>query len=253
MTAGRRLAWIEPGDPADAFPDIETAFDEPDGLLAAGGDLEVARLLAAYRRGIFPWYEETQPILWWSPDPRCILRPGEIRVSRRLRQYARHSTLQLTFNRAFGEVIRACAGRRPRKAPGTWITPDMIAAYESMHRAGWAHSIEVRRDGALVGGLYGIAIGKAFFGESMYSAVDNASKFALLGLASVMLSEGLELLDCQMVTAHLVGLGATTVSRRDFRSSLDALCEPAIRFEGWPRGAIPVSGALESWREAALQ
>lgn len=247
-----RLAWLRPDDPADAFPDIETALDEPDGLLAAGGDLSPERLLAAYRRGIFPWYEDGQPILWWSPDPRCVLRPAELNLSRRLCRYARQSTLELTFNRAFGAVIRACAQRR-HYAHGTWITADMVAAYERLHEAGWAHSVEVRDGGELVGGLYGIAIGRVFFGESMYSGVDNASKFALLGLAAVMLDNGLELLDCQVVSEHLLTLGAAPVDRRSFRSLLDTLCPGAERFTAWPPEPVPVALALQSWRAAALQ
>jgi len=251
MTA-MRLAWLRPEDPADGFPDIETALDEPDGLLAAGGDLGPDRLLAAYRRGIFPWYEDGQPILWWSPDPRCILLPEHLRASRRLRQYARRSRLELTFNCSFGAVIRACARRR-HYAHGTWITADMVAAYEQLHEAGWAHSVEVREGGELVGGLYGIAIGRVFFGESMYSGVDNASKFALLGLAAVMLDNGLELLDCQVVSSHLLTIGAETISRSSFRSQLDKLCSPAGRFGAWPSEPVPVPLALQNWYAAALQ
>lgn len=251
MTA-LRLPWLEEHAPADAFPPIDMALQEPNGLLAAGGDLSVDRLLTAYRRGIFPWYEDGQPILWWSPDPRCVLYPQALQVSRRLRQYARRSRLEITFNSAFGDVIRACAARR-HYARGTWITGDMIAAYERLHGAGWAHSIEVCADGALVGGLYGIVIGSVFFGESMFSAVDNASKFALLGLAAVMLDNGLEMLDCQVVSEHLLTLGATTVPRREFRARLDRLCTPPAGFSAWPEEPIAVPRALLDWQSAALQ
>lgn len=248
----RRIVWLSAGDPPELFPDVETALVEPDGLLAAGGDLSAERLLAAYRRGIFPWFDEGQPILWWSPDPRCVLRPEHLRVSKRLAQYARRSRLKLRFNTAFDDVIRACAGSR-KSQHGTWITNDMTAAYERLHARGWAHSVEVFDQERLVGGLYGLCIGQVFFGESMYSAVDNASKFAMLGLAAQMLEHDLELIDCQVVSQHLITMGATMMPRRDFTALIARLCEPGIRFSGWPEDALPVDGALEQWRHAALQ
>ena len=171
---GNRIVWLEPGDPPDAFPDVHTALLEPDGLLAAGGDLSSERLLEAYCRGIFPWYDQGQPVLWWSPDPRCVLRPEEFHASRSLRRAARRSAFEIRFNTAFPEVIRRCAAPRPTQR-STWITDDMLAAYERLFHEGWAHSIEVWEDGTLVGGIYGVVIGKVFFGESMYSGVANAS------------------------------------------------------------------------------
>lgn len=248
----QRVAWLSPDDSPDLFPDVESALREPDGLLAAGGDLGTERLLNAYRRGIFPWYDEGQPILWWAPDPRCILRPRDLCVSKRLRQYARRSTCTLRFNRAFGDVIRACAGARESQQD-TWITAEMITAYERLHTNGWAHSVEVWDHGQLVGGLYGLCIGRMFFGESMFSAVDNASKFAMLGLTSQMLSHNLELIDCQVVSQHLITMGAITIPRRDFTSLLGTLCNPARPFTDWPDAALSIAESLQGWRSAALQ
>jgi leucyl/phenylalanyl-tRNA--protein transferase len=250
LTASR-IAWLRPDDPPELFPDVASALAEPDGLLAAGGDLSETRLLAAYRQGIFPWYDAGQPILWWSPDPRCVLRPAALKVSRRLRQYVRRSTCELRFNHAFGAVIRACAGRR-RSVQGTWITPEMTYAYEQLHAGGWAHSIEVWDRGELVGGLYGLCIGRVFFGESMFSAVANASKFAMLGLVVHMLDSGLALLDCQVVSAHLVTLGASYMPRSEFCALLDELCDPPVRCREWPRQAVPVTDILERWLATAL-
>jgi leucyl/phenylalanyl-tRNA--protein transferase len=238
-----RIAWLSPSDPADAFPDVENALAEPDGLLAAGGDLSSERLLQAYRRGIFPWYEEGQPILWWSPDPRCVFLPGDLHVSRRLQQQMRNSAAELRFNHAFAEVIRACAGAR-KSQQGTWITDDMVAAYEALHADGWAHSIEIWEAGELTGGVYGLLVGRAFFGESMFSATANASKMALLGLAQHMREFDLELIDCQVVSEHLLSLGASVISRSDFAAILKQACNPPNRHEIWPESPIPVSDLL---------
>ncbi len=240
-----RITWLGPNDPADAFPPVEAALNEPDGLLAAGGDLSSERLLYAYRKGIFPWYDEGQPLLWWSPDPRCVLRPGDFRLSRRNRRYIRQSGDVLRFNTAFADVIRACAGPR-RSQQGTWITSDMVGAYERLHAEGWAHSVEVWRDDRLVGGLYGIAIGRAFFGESMWSAEPNTSKTALLCMARCMDKGDFGLLDCQVLSQHLVGLGATVIPRSEFLSIMEPLCQPVRRFENWPSDHIP---AVELLRE----
>ena len=236
-----RIAWLSRSDPPDAFPDVAYALAEPDGLLAAGGDLSSERLLSAYRRGIFPWYDSGQPVLWWSPDPRCVMRPAELHVSRRLRQQLRNSHAELRFNTAFSRVIRACAGKR-RSQQGTWITGDMVAAYERLYAERWAHSIEVWDDGDLIGGIYGLCIGRVFFGESMYSARPNASKFALLGLTRHMLVSGLELIDCQVVSQHLLTLGAQTIPRREFTAILERACDPAERHETWPQDPVPVRG-----------
>ncbi len=237
--SGNRVIWLSEDDPPDAFPPVASALREPDGLLAAGGDLGAGRLLAAYRRGIFPWYEDGQPLLWWSPDPRCVFLPGDYHVSRRLRRDLRRSAAELRFNTAFDEVVRACAGPR-RYAQGTWITSDMIEAYAKLFDDGWAHSIEVWEDGTLAGGLYGVIIGRAMFGESMFSKRPNASKLALLSVAQLLDDGTLGLLDCQMQSPHLVSLGASNIPRAAFVGLLDGLCEPPARFENWPDDPIPV-------------
>ncbi len=240
MTAAS-LCWLDPGDPPDAFPDIHDALQEPDGLLAAGGDLSPERLLAAYRRGIFPWYDEGQPILWWSPDPRCILLPEHLHVSRSLRKAMRRSTFSLRANTAFADVIAACAEPRPGQA-GTWIIGEMIDAYTRLFDMGWAHSLEAWDGDRLVGGIYGLAIGRAFFGESMFSREANASKFAMAGLCRLLAENDFEILDCQVASRHLGTLGASLVSRERFADLLERACKPADAFENWPEGPISVSG-----------
>jgi leucyl/phenylalanyl-tRNA--protein transferase len=241
--SSNRIAWLDPSDPADAFPDTADALTEPDGLLAAGGDLSSHRLLAAYSSGIFPWYNQGQPILWWSPDPRCVLRPAELHVSRRLRQTIRNSTAQLRCNHAFSDVIRACAADRLSQQ-GTWITDAMVAAYERLHADGWAHSIEVWQGSRLAGGLYGLCIGSVFFGESMFSAEPNASKMAMLGLAKHMQCFDLELIDCQVVSQHLLTMGAHVMPRREFTRLLQKACNPPTRHSLWPRSPIPIAELL---------
>jgi len=237
------ITWLSPTDPPQAFPDVSLALREPAGLLAAGGDLGQERLLAAYRRGIFPWYEQGQPILWWSPDPRCVLWPAELHVSRRLARDIRRSAFSLRYNRAFGDVVRSCAGPR-RFQSGTWITTEMMAAFEVLHRDGWAHSIEIWDQERLVGGVYGLAIGQVFFGESMFSKAPNASKIALLALTRHMLQTGMQILDCQVVSSHLATLGATTLPRDDFVGLLEGACTPASRHGGWPAESTPVADLL---------
>jgi leucyl/phenylalanyl-tRNA--protein transferase len=232
-----RIAWLTANDPPEAFPPVETASREPDGLLAAGGDLSVERLLCAYRRGIFPWYDEGQPVLWWSPDPRCVFEKGDLHVSRRLRRELRHSQAEVRFNTAFADVIRACAGPR-RYEQGTWITSDMIVAYERLHQAGWAHSIEIWQDDTLIGGLYGLIIGRALFGESMFSLRSNASKIALLTLDCMLADETIGIIDCQLQSNHLLTMGASVIHRAGFVRKLGALCEPPSRFENWPDDPI---------------
>jgi leucyl/phenylalanyl-tRNA--protein transferase len=235
-----RIVWLSEADPADAFPDVEFALAEPDGLLAAGGDLSSERLLTAYTCGIFPWYEEGQPILWWSPDPRCVLWPEKLHVSRRLRQQIRNSGAELRFNCAFRDVVEKCAGRR-RSGQTTWITSDMKQAYQRLHEEGWAHSIEIWDDGELAGGLYGLCIGKVFFGESMFSARPNTSKMAMLGLAAHMQRSALRLIDCQVVSRHLVTMGAELVPRKEFSALLESACNPPEPHRDWPREPLPVA------------
>lgn len=206
------IPWLA-GEPA--FPPVEAALDDPPGLLAAGGALHPEWLLAAYRRGIFPWYSEGQPLLWWSPDPRLVLVPSEIRISRSLGKVLRRGRFEIRFDTAFAEVVAACAG--PRKgASGTWITPEMQHAYVRMHELGYAHSVEAWDDGQLVGGLYGMALGRVFFGESMFSRASDASKACLAHLARHLESLKFAVIDCQMTTAHLVSLGAHEIPRAEF-------------------------------------
>ena len=217
------LHLLDPDDPGAPFPPVETAEREPDGLLALGGDLQPQRLLTAYRSGIFPWYSAGQPLLWWSPDPRTVLFPERLKISRSLRKSLRNKPFQVTFDHAFDAVVDACAAPRPGEN-GTWITPEMASAYGRLHRLGHAHSVEVWRDRKLVGGLYGIAIGRVFFGESMFSRVPDASKVGFVHLVRQLLARGYALVDCQVHTAHLVSLGAEEIPRRDFCRLLDRWC-----------------------------
>jgi len=235
----QRIVWLSPEDPPGAFPDIDQALADPPGLLAVGGDLTGARLLYAYRHGIFPWYEEGQAILWWSPDPRCILEPTQFHVSRRLGRSLRQSRFVVSFNSCFHRVIAECAAPRVRQQ-GTWITPAMRAAYESLHAQGWASSVEVWQDEQLVGGLYGIGMGAAFFGESMFSRVTNASKAAMLALCRALEQTGASLFDCQVVSPHLLTLGAKAVPRSVFRGLLDAACRNPEPISAWPMGRMPI-------------
>ncbi len=238
-----RIAWLSGSDPPERFPDIDTACREPDGLLATGGDLSEERILYAYCHGIFPWYEEGQPILWWSPDPRCVLRPGDFHVARRLRRWLRVCPLAVRFNTAFSDVVQACAGQRFGQQ-GTWITAEMASAYDALHRAGWAHSIEVWNDDALAGGMYGLAIGRAFFGESMFSRESNASKIAMLAACRRLHADGFLLVDCQVVSPHLLTLGAVAMRRSEFRRLLDDACASPEPYSGWPAGPLAASSLL---------
>jgi leucyl/phenylalanyl-tRNA--protein transferase len=209
---------------AVVFPPVDHAAKS--GLLAVGGDLSPERLLAAYREGIFPWYDDGGPILWWSPDPRFVLFPNELRISRSMRQFLKKGVLRVTVDQAFREVIAACRTPRPGQ-DGTWITAEIREAYGALHDLGFAHSVEVRQEGELVGGLYGVSLGRAFFGESMFSAVPNASKTALITLVPLLKERGFDLIDCQVETAHLAGLGARPVPRREFC----ALLKESLRHE----------------------
>lgn len=219
------LRWLSPAGAPDAFPPPDEALKEPNGLLAVGGDLSPERLLCAYPKGIFPWYEDDQPILWWSPDPRAVLFPADLHVSRRLARTLRRSTLRLSADTALAGVIEGCAA--PRSAGGgTWITPAMHAAYRRLHELGWAHSFEAWDGGELVAGLYGVAVGRVFFGESMFTRVNDASKVVLVRAVEYLAARGFELVDCQVWSAHLKSLGATTLPRTRFLRALEALCEP---------------------------
>lgn len=216
-----RIPWIAPDDHISPFPDVERALREPNGLIAIGGPLSPERLERAYRSGIFPWFSEDQPVLWWSPDPRLVIYPRELRISRSLRKRLRHKGYRLTMDQCFQAVIEACAAPR-RDQQGTWITPEMVAAYVDLHRRGIAHSVEVWYDDALIGGLYGVSLGAAFFGESMFSRTADASKIALVWLAMQLEAWSFDFIDCQMPTPHLSALGGVEISRRRFIRELDS-------------------------------
>jgi leucyl/phenylalanyl-tRNA---protein transferase len=202
------------------FPPTCEALDNPNGLLAVGGGLSVARLLSAYRRGIFPWYQAPQPVLWWTPDPRSVLFPRDLHISRSLRKTLKSDVLHLAVDRQFTQVMRECADRR-RTGVGTWIDEDMVAAYERLHALGYAHSVEVLdAAGTLLGGLYGVALGRVFFGESMFSRVADASKVALVALVNILRRGEFQLVDCQVETEHLNSLGARNLRRLDFELRL---------------------------------
>ncbi len=196
------------------FPPPQLA--SPEGLLAVGGDLAPARLLLAYSMGIFPWFNEGDPILWWSPDPRCILEPPDLKISRSLAKVLRRGEFEVSFDRAFRRVIEACAELRRQGGEGTWITPEMAEAYASLHQMGYAHSVECWQQGELVGGLYGVCLGRCFFGESMFHRVSNASKVALVSLVRHLAERRFIMLDCQMSTPHLHSLGATCIARDEY-------------------------------------
>jgi leucyl/phenylalanyl-tRNA---protein transferase len=207
--------WLSERADPEWFPPLEQALREPPGLLAAGGDLRPARLLAAYERGVFPWYSAEQPILWWAPDPRMVLVPAEFKVSHSLGKTIRHGRFECRLDTAFGATIRACAAPR-RSGADTWLNADMIASYEELHRQGYGHSVESWRGGELVGGIYGLQLDRVFFGESMFSRERDASKVALARLVEECRRRGIELIDCQVASSHLASLGAREVSRNEF-------------------------------------
>ena len=235
------IPWLEAGDP---FPDPERALREPNGLLCAGGDLSVKRLLDGYRRGIFPWFSGTEPILWWSPDPRMVLYCAELKVSRSLAKSIRNKGYEIRVDTAFGRVLAGCAGpRRPVHTAGgaekshaveegTWLGRAMRGAYAALYRAGYAHSFETWLDGALVGGLYGVALGRMFFGESMFSQATDASKVALAALVAELRARGFPLIDCQVHTDLLESLGAREIPRSEFLREVAAL----VNYDAQPPG-----------------
>lgn len=214
------IVWLSEHDSPDAFPPVDRALVEPDGLLAAGGDLSPMRLLAAYRRGIFPWYSRGQPILWWCPDPRAVLLPRELKVSRSLLKSSRNRGFETRLDSAFRDVVRACGSTELRPG-GTWLSPEMRAAYIKLHKLGFAHSVETWLDGRLVGGLYGVAVGRIFFGESMFSLERDASKVALKRLCEELTKRDFHMIDCQMATPHLMSLGARLIPRAEFTQALE--------------------------------
>ncbi|PWB48229.1 MAG: leucyl/phenylalanyl-tRNA--protein transferase [Nitrosomonadales bacterium] len=223
------IPWLYPGD---AFPPVTQALREPNGLLAAGGDLSPQRLVDAYRHGIFPWFNPGEPILWWSPDPRMVLFPRELKVSRSLRKTLKKRDYEVRVDMAFMDVMRNCAAPRAGQ-PGTWISEEMVAAYSRLHAMGLAHSVETWRAGELVGGLYGIALGKMFYGESMFSRATDASKIAFVHLVRQLERWSFGMIDCQMKTAHLASLGAREIPRAGFVQHLNQLLELPNEYGRW--------------------
>jgi leucyl/phenylalanyl-tRNA--protein transferase len=222
------LYWFAMQRYADDFPPVSLALSDPDGLLAAGGDLGVERLLKAYRSGIFPWYSEGQPILWWSPDPRCVIFPGFVHISRSLQRTLKRAHFRVTIDQDFDAVVGGCAAPR-RDGGGTWLSPEMQTAYRRLFEHGHAHSVECWREDKLVGGLYGVAIGRIFYGESMFSRMSDASKICLTTLAGWLARWNYQLLDCQVHNPHLETLGAKLIARDEFIEMLERCCdlEPA--------------------------
>lgn len=227
------IYWLDPRDPTTQFPPVEKALTHPDGLLAAGGDLSTPRLLEAYRRGIFPWYEEGQPILWWSPDPRAVLYPHRVKIARSLRKTLKNKPWTVTFDHAFRATLTACAAPRA-KSHGTWITRQMLQAYCRLHKERLAHSVEVwSENDELIGGLYGVAIGRVFYGESMFSRQSDASKVALVYLARHLQAWGYPLIDCQLASPHVESLGAEPMPRHAFTRHLKRWCNVTGKRSSW--------------------
>jgi len=227
------IPWLDSKSP---FPPIGTALREPNGLLAAGGDLSPERIIDAYRQGIYPWYSRGQPLLWWSPDPRMVLYVNEYRRSRSLAKRIRRGDFEVRVDTAFDQVIEACANVVRDSQDGTWITREMAAAYRRLHVMGYAHSVEAWRDGELAGGLYGLALGRVFFGESMFSHESDASKVALAALVSLLAARNVPLIDCQQETEHLASMGARPIARREFALALAELVHSNAAPADWMAG-----------------
>ena len=233
------IPFLRPDDP---FPPVSKALRAPNGLLCAGADLSAPRLLEAYSRGIFPWFSEGDPILWWSPHPRMVLFPDELKVSRSLRRAVAKGHFEARYDTAFEEVMRECGAPRDGRA-GTWIVPEMVAAYTRLHELGFAHSVESWKDGRLAGGLYGILLGRAFFGESMFSRETDASKVALVKLVERVRGLGVRVIDCQQATRHLASLGAREIARREFAHLLAESIQYPPTGSRWP-------ASEEAWRSS---
>ena len=229
------IPWLEDG--STHFPNVESSLKEPNGLLAVGGDLSPPQLLAAYKQGIFPWFDETQPPLWWSPNPRLILKPDQLHISKSMTKLIRKSPFSVTTDTAFEEIMRACSEPR-EKQEGTWISEQMIDAYCELYRLGYAHSVEVWSSGKMVGGLYGVALGEVFFGESMFSRCSNASKYGFTLLTLTLRRHGYKLIDCQVYSDHLASLGAVEIPRQEFQKYL---------LEYIPSGGIDSLSIKSNW------
>lgn len=237
------IPWLDDGPPFDVpFPPVESALADPNGLLCAGGDLAPERILSAYRQGIFPWFSAGQPILWWSPDPRMVLFPGEFKLSRSLRKALKAGDYEIRLDSDFAKVIDGCAHTARDGQPGTWITPAIRQAYLALHELGWAHSVETWQDGVLTGGLYGLAIGRMFYGESMFSHRTDASKIAAAHLARFLEGREFGMVDCQMRTDHLASLGAREIPRAVFLEKLQRCCNTSATPAHWP-----VAAAVFDW------
>jgi leucyl/phenylalanyl-tRNA--protein transferase len=241
------LALIHPDDPP-LFPDVEQALIDPDGLLAIGGDLSPARLLAAYRHGIFPWYSKDEPILWWAPNPRAVLLPDEFSCSKSLAKTIRKDKFEVSVNQRFDEVIEHCATLRLES--GTWITNEMLAAYKQLHELGHAHSVETWHEGELAGGLYGIRIGSVFFGESMFSLKPDASKVALAQLVRLCDDSGIPLIDCQQPSAHLSRLGSRLIKRHKFTALLQENTSLEPLLADWTQPRAPSNTSINNRENA---
>ncbi len=226
--------YLNPEDPSEPFPDTELATIEPNGLLAVGGDLTPQRLLNAYRHGIFPWFDSKQPILWWSPNPRAVLYPEELKISRSLGKTIRNKGFEIRFDSAFAEVISACSQAR-QYSNDTWIDQRIKDAYLALNQLGHAHSVEAWLGHELVGGLYGVAIGKVFYGESMFHHQRDASKVAFVSLVKFLRQWGFKMIDCQMTTGHLLRFGAKEIARTEFTKNLDQWCELATSEQAWKK------------------
>ncbi|MEW5008464.1 MAG: leucyl/phenylalanyl-tRNA--protein transferase [Cycloclasticus sp.] len=226
------LPWLDPDDDLDPFPPINLALKDPDGLLAAGGSLRPERLLEAYRSGIFPWFDEQQPILWWSPDPRLTLKPSALHISRSLAKFINKQSYHCTIDQAFDRVIAACSAPREQQ-DGSWITDSMIEAYQQLFELGHAHSVEVWLGEELIGGLYGVSIGQVFFGESMFSRQSNASKVGFTFLCQHLAEWGCQVVDCQVHSDHLESLGAAAITRDSFIQLLEQYCPRQLSRTAW--------------------
>jgi leucyl/phenylalanyl-tRNA--protein transferase len=234
------IPWLRTDTP---FPPIATALTDPNGLLAAGGDISAERLLAAYSQGIFPWYGEGQPVLWWSPDPRMVLFVDEFRITRSLGKAIRQRRFDVRVDSAFRTVMERCSATPRHGQTGTWITPELVDAYCALHQRGHAHSVESWRGDKLVGGLYGVSIGRIFFGESMFTRETDASKVALAHLVAMARRAGIPMIDCQQETAHLASLGARSIPRAAFANRLAALVNSSVPADAWV--PMPRSGTIE--------
>lgn len=236
------IPWLDADTP---FPPLSEALAEPNGLLCAGGELSVERMLNAYLNGIFPWYSPGDPVLWWSPDPRMVLLPGQFRISRSLRQTLRRGEYEIRLDTAFEQVIAACAQTPRPGQSGTWIVPEIVRAYTRLHELGLAHSVETWTEGELIGGLYGVGIGGMFYGESMFAHRTDASKLALAHLCAFLADREVEMIDCQMYTPHLASLGAAEIPRAEFMAALSSLTgDPQ---QGCGVGRWPATAASRHW------